>query len=75
MSRTGRILTQPNGTGPYTVKEWIKGDHITFTANPNYWGDPAKAPTAILKWSKEAAQRLTELQAGTVDGIDNPGPG
>ena len=47
---------------------------MTFTANPNYWGTPAKAATAILRWSTEAAQRLTELQAGTVDGIDNPGP-
>jgi ABC-type transport system substrate-binding protein len=70
----GSILTQPNGTGPYLLKEWVKGDHITFAANPNYWGDPAKAATAILRWSTEAAQRLTELQAGTVDGIDNPAP-
>ena len=70
----GSILSQPNGTGPYMLKEWVKGDHITFVANPNYWGDAAKAPTAILRWSTEAAQRLTELQAGTVDGIDNPAP-
>ena len=26
------------------------------------------------RWNKEAAQRLVELQAGTVDGIDNVGP-
>ena len=28
----------------------------------------------IFRWSAEAAQRLVELQSGTVDGIDNPGP-
>jgi peptide/nickel transport system substrate-binding protein len=28
----------------------------------------------IFRWSTEAAQRLVELQAGSVDGIDNPGP-
>jgi peptide/nickel transport system substrate-binding protein len=63
-----------NGTGPYMVSEWVPGDHITLVANPNYWGTPAKAPTATIRWSTEAAQRLQELQAGTVDGIDNVGP-
>src|SRR3977135_3093313 len=63
-----------NGTGPYMVTEWVKGDHVTLAANPNYWGTAAKAKTLIVRWSVEAAQRLQELQAGTVDGIDNVGP-
>lgn len=62
-----------NGTGPYVVKEWVNGDHITLATNPNYWGTAAKAQTVVIKWSTEAAQRLQELQAGTVDGIDNVG--
>ena len=62
-----------NGTGPYMVSEWVPGDHITLVANPNYWGTPAKVATVIVRWSTEAAQRLQELQAGTVDGIDNLG--
>jgi len=71
----GSIVEKPNGTGPYMLQEWVKGDHITMVANPNYTGDkPAKAPTLVLNWSKEAAQRLVELQSGTVDGIDNVGP-
>src|SRR5438552_2741993 len=63
-----------NGTGPYMVKEWVEGDHVTLEANPNYWGDAPKAKTVIVKWAKEATSRLQELQAGTVDGIDNVGP-
>ncbi|MCL4560007.1 MAG: ABC transporter substrate-binding protein [Chloroflexi bacterium] len=63
---------QPNGTGPYMLKEWVRGDHITFEANPNYWGTPPKDQTVIFRWSDQAAQRLLELQSGTVDGIDNP---
>lgn len=69
-----KMSEKPNGTGPYRVKEWIRGDRIIFEANPDYWGEKAKAKTLIFRWSKEAAARLLELQAGTVDGIDNPNP-
>jgi len=62
----------PNGTGPYILKEWVHGDHITFEANPNYWGTTPKNKTLIFRWSAEAAQRLLELQSGTVDGIFTP---
>jgi peptide/nickel transport system substrate-binding protein len=65
--------TAINGTGPYMVKEWVPGDHMTLTANPNFWGDAPKAPTVVVKWQKEAVSRLQDLQAGTVDGIDNVG--
>jgi peptide/nickel transport system substrate-binding protein len=66
-------LTAPNGTGPYKLDTWEKGQRLVFTANDNYWGEAAKTPTLELRWSETAAQRLVELQSGTVDGIDNPG--
>jgi peptide/nickel transport system substrate-binding protein len=67
------LLRQPNGTGPYQVKEWKAGDSVIYSAFANYWGTAALAPNAVLKWSTEAAQRLVELQSGNTDGIDNPG--
>ena len=69
---SAKMSESPNGTGPYTLKEWVRGDHITFEANPNYWGEAPTIKTLIFRWSTEAAQRLVELQAGTVDGIFNP---
>jgi ABC-type transport system substrate-binding protein len=68
------ILAKPNGTGPYKLKEHVRGDHITLEANDAYWGDKAIAEELIVQWNAEAAARLLALQAGTVDGIDNPGP-
>jgi peptide/nickel transport system substrate-binding protein len=70
----GSYLDQPNGTGPYTLSEWSKGNRMVFSAFPDYWGEPAKTANLELRWSDEAAQRLLELQSGNVDGIDNPGP-
>jgi peptide/nickel transport system substrate-binding protein len=69
---SAKMSEKPNGTGPYTLKEWVRGDHITFEANPNYWGGAPKNKTLIFRWSAEAAQRLLELQSGTVDGIFAP---
>jgi peptide/nickel transport system substrate-binding protein len=69
-----KMSDAPDGTGPYMLKEWVRGDHITFVANPNYWGTPALAKTVIFKWAEQPAQRLLEVQSGTADGFDNPAP-
>jgi len=65
------IVEEVNGTGAYKLKEWKRGSEIVMEANPDYWGAKAIPQTLIFRWSPEPAQRLTELQAGTVDGIDN----
>lgn len=69
----GSHLAAPNGTGPYMLKQWDKGNRMVFSAFDGYWGDKAKTANLELRWSDEAAQRLLELQSGNVDGIDNPG--
>lgn len=73
-TEAGARLEAPVGTGPYRVGEWNRGESITFTQFEDYWGEPANAATVVFRWSTESAARVLELQAGTVDGIDNPGP-
>ena len=70
----GKPLEDALGSGPYMVKEWVRGDHLTLVVNPNYWGDAPKMKTLIFKWNSEAAARLTSLKAGEATGIDNPDP-
>lgn len=69
----GSIVAEMNGTGPYKQGEWDRGNRLTFSANDAYWGEKALTPNLEFRWSDQSAQRLVELQAGTVDGIDNPG--
>ncbi|HEY8477138.1 MAG TPA: ABC transporter substrate-binding protein [Chloroflexota bacterium] len=32
------LPTKPIGTGPYKFVEWVKGQRIVITANPDWWG-------------------------------------
>ena len=70
----GRPLENPIGTGPYMVESWERGNQLVFTRFDEYWGDPALSQTLVFRWGTESAQRVLELQSGTVDAIDNPGP-
>ncbi len=71
---TGSILEKPIGTGPYYVAQWERGNQLVFKRYDAYWGEKAKSETLVFRWGSESAQRLLELQSGTVDGIDNPAP-
>jgi len=58
----------PIGTGPFMFVEWVKGDHITYTANPNYWkeGYP-KLETLIFRPIPESSTRVAAVSADEVD--------
>lgn len=71
---TGELLEQPIGTGPYMVQDWVRGDSVIYKRFDDYWGEPAFAETAVLRWNQEGAARLIELQAGTADFITNVSP-
>jgi ABC-type transport system substrate-binding protein len=69
-----KLSNTPNGTGPYSIVKWNRGDSVVFKSNPNYWGEKAMMTNLIFRWSEQSAARLLELQAGTANGIDNPAP-
>ena len=62
------FLEHPIGTGPFMFVEWVKGDHITMEANPNYWreGMP-KVQNLIFRPIPESATRAAAIQTGEVD--------
>ena len=67
------IIKHPIGTGPYMFVEWVKDDHLTMEANPNYWDGSYKGKpqvkTLILRPVVDAATRLADLRSGAVDMI------
>jgi peptide/nickel transport system substrate-binding protein len=59
---------KPVGTGPFMFEEWVKGDHITYKANPNYWreGQP-KIAELIFRPIPESAVRMAAIQTDEID--------
>jgi peptide/nickel transport system substrate-binding protein len=65
----------PIGTGPFTLKEWIPGNHLTAVKNPNYWqaGQPY-LDSIELRPIVDRTARASSLQAGTISAaiMDDP---
>jgi peptide/nickel transport system substrate-binding protein len=59
---------RPIGTGPFMLDEWVKGDHLTVVANPNYWnkGYP-KVERVVFRFLPESATRIAAVQTGEID--------
>jgi peptide/nickel transport system substrate-binding protein len=64
-----RILTEANGTGPYKLVRFAKGDRMTLTANPNWWGDWTTLPAkdVVFLFRPEEGVRVATVQAGEAD--------
>ncbi len=65
--------TQAVGTGPFVLKEWAQGDHVSLVKNPNYWQSGRPYLDAIeYRILPDAQSMVTQLEAGVVDLILNP---
>ncbi len=67
------LVDQPNGTGPYQLVEWARGERIVLTAFPDWWGngaDDALGAASIKDveyvWRTESAVRGAQVAAGEV---------
>jgi peptide/nickel transport system substrate-binding protein len=61
------------GTGPFSLGEWVPGDHMQFLPNKNYWraGHPYLDELQV-KVSRDPTAMVTQLEAAAVDAILTP---
>ncbi|MCW5853587.1 MAG: hypothetical protein KIT87_26210, partial [Anaerolineae bacterium] len=57
----------PIYTGPFKFKEWVKDDHITLVANPDYFLGKPKLDQYIYKVVKDANVVAAQLKTGEID--------
>ncbi len=65
---------KPVGSGPYTLAEWVRDDHITLTANPKYSGPKPGYGTVIIRDIPDQATSVLSLQHGDIDMLTDPRP-
>ncbi|MEO9819154.1 MAG: ABC transporter substrate-binding protein [Paracoccaceae bacterium] len=61
------IKQTPIGTGAFTFANWVQGDRIELTRNPDYWGEPAKLANATFKFISDPTAAFAAVMAEDVD--------
>ncbi len=69
-----RIGVQPVGTGPYRFVEYVPGSHLTVERHDGYYGPKPKIPRIHFRWIPENGTRLSALESGEVQFINNVPP-
>jgi peptide/nickel transport system substrate-binding protein len=57
--------SHPVGAGPYMLKDWARGDHMTLVRNPHYWqsGRPY-VKELVIKPIADPVQRINTVASG-----------
>ncbi|MBQ8995493.1 MAG: ABC transporter substrate-binding protein [Oscillospiraceae bacterium] len=68
------MASDPVGTTPYRLTNYVSGSSLTFEATGNYWNDPANSlygydnvKKIVFHVIPEAAQMSNSLETGTID--------
>lgn len=69
-------FTQPIGTGPFVVKEWVRNDKLILDKNPNYWENGADGKPfpyldqLVFRQVAESSTQVLQVQAGSLQGSE-----
>ena len=63
----GDYMANPNGTGPYVVKNFVSGDRVELEANPEYWGGKPAIKNLNMIVVTESTNRAIMLETGELD--------
>ncbi len=61
------MASEPIGSGPYVLTEYVSGSYAKFEARDDYWGGAPAIKNLQIMFISEASQRTTALQTGEVD--------
>ena len=59
--------TNPVGTGPYRLGQWVQGDRIELVANPDYWGEKPGIPKAVFKVIADPTAAFAAMMSEDID--------
>jgi len=59
--------SHPIGTGPYRFQEWLRGEKIVLTANPDYYEGEPYIYRVVYRIIPDPSTMFLELQSGGLD--------
>lgn len=69
------IASKPIGTGPFTFTDWVQGDRLELTRNPDYWGPAPALERATFRFIADPTAAFAAVMAEDVDAfIGFPAP-
>ncbi len=68
---SGEIQSRPIGTGPFKVAEYVSGDHIALTSNPDFWGGAPGLGGVTFRFISEGTTAITALQNSEIQWTDS----
>lgn len=67
----GDLATSANGTGPFTFADMTTDVNVNLAANPEYWGEPAAAPSVEYRIINDANALTNAMLAGDLEIVPN----
>ena len=61
------LASQPVGTGPYVVEDYVTNSHLTLSAREDYWGGEVAVKNLRFIVINEEAQIVNALETGDAD--------
>lgn len=64
------LASEAAGTGPFSLQEWVPGDHATFVRNEAYW-DPSRPllDDVTYRFYADQSSLVAALEGGLLDAI------
>lgn len=56
-----------DGSGPFKIVEWSRGERCVMAAKPNYWGAKPKLKRVIIRFMRESSDQRMALESGDID--------
>jgi peptide/nickel transport system substrate-binding protein len=63
----GWLAQKTDGSGPFKMTEWTRGQRLVLEAKPNYWGPKPKLKKVIIRFMRESADQRMALEKGDID--------
>ncbi len=61
------LTENTDGSGPYKITEWKRGERLVLQSKPSYWAGKPKLKTVIIRFMRESSDQLLALQKGDID--------